>query len=212
NTARSHPTPPTGRVRYPGTIKEPTIRFSAAQRHPSTKVGEHPMVSSASWTHGNSTVPEIDDWWPDNPICRHRGWGFQAIFIGGSARWFHIPLPTPVIQNEERYRLTKFFLLWGIEGDGVLGRVHLFDGPYLVSTTIEGGRDGYLRVQPYGYQYQGVHHQIDSESEFHIEAPHNVAFGMGISFLVGVGERTTRERPVFLTISTAGADYEPIPS
>jgi hypothetical protein len=58
---------------------------------------------NASWTQGNSLVVENPEPGVDTS---HYGWGTVAKLQPGVSQWFHIPLPTPVIVNYQRSRLS----------------------------------------------------------------------------------------------------------
>jgi hypothetical protein len=128
-----------------------------------------------------------------------------------SRQWFHIPLPTPVLEADKRLSLARIFLLWRIIGDGSLEFVHLYDGGRFVTKKYknheQAGYEGHLG-------FSGDHSQVDGESTFELERPSVNASGYGISFQVQAdayahGQFIDFSKRVQLFVYAAGADYFP---
>jgi hypothetical protein len=161
------------------------------------------------WIHGTAFRPE-----ESIGFEARRGWG--AYFRGNPSifeaakecwdgpqsvtHWFHAALPTPVIQDGVRPRLTRFFLLYHAD-QAWLRTVHLWDG----ARRLHG-------FDLSGVNATGTHqHEIDDLNTFRLDESRTVRFGLGISVQVefqrgqlsnlqlGGGE---------ILFSAAGADFE----
>jgi hypothetical protein len=152
------------------------------------------MLRQASWTHGNSLTVETP---PNLASIVHIGWGTILRFIPGKSSWCHIPIPTPVIMNDVRAKVQKMFLLFNCkEGEGSIRNIHIYDGPFRIDVRDD------IRLS--GDHGGG----IDSINTITLPTPHEVAWGMSISFLfqAAIGFDTSIPPPM-LTITTAGADF-----
>jgi len=135
----------------------------------------------------------------DDVVMMHMGWGTVAAFRSQQTRWFHIPLPSPVIYDGRRSKMVRFFLLWKIVGGGSLEFIHLYDGFRMIPvgfTNAHQAPDGRL-----GYP-AGDHSLIDDFSRFELGAPAVSASGFGLSFQVKGNKQSE------LTVTAAGADFE----
>lgn len=163
----------------------------------------------ATYVHGNATVAENR---PDDDVLRvnHYGWGMEASLVPAHSQWFHIPLPTPVMDNGLRFKITKFFLLYELTGNGVIQYVHLYHGRDREAWKYRGrGQDGngYIGAS-------GKHLVVDGHSTFELETPLVLSRGLGISFFVSAaawanGDFIPTANLVRITIAGAGADYVP---
>jgi hypothetical protein len=158
---------------------------------------------TASWVHGNAVVAE-------DPIVEdggmfgfnHFGWGTQIVMRPGFSRWFHIPLPTPVILDGARLKLIRAFIQLHVDRLGSLQRLDLWDGDRKVGST-----------EPISNFKSSPAAQIPGHQTFELIEPHVVAFGLGLSFrLSATGYANgnfidNRDAPMFV-IGSAGADYE----
>ena len=151
------------------------------------------MLRQASWTHGNSVVVEN----PENFSSIQRfGWGTDLLFIPGKSSWCHIPIPTPVIMNDQRANVQNLFLLFqSNRGEGSIRQVHIWDA----SIPVQQFNDLHL---------DGDHRGLDASGTFTLSNPHQVLFGMSISFRfqasIGIDSRVP---PSLLRITSAGADF-----
>lgn len=164
----------------------------------------------ATYVHGNAAVAENRP--PDDALkVNYLGWGMEASLVPGHSQWFHIPLPTPVMDNGIRYKMTKFFLLHEVTGIGGIQFVHLYHGRDRVAWKYRGkGRagDGALGGGP------GRHLLVDGGSTFELEDPIVLGRGMGISFFVSAsawanGDFIPTANLVRIAVVGAGADYMP---
>jgi hypothetical protein len=147
------------------------------------------MLKQASWTHGNSVVVEQ----PENLSSIQRsGWGTDLLFIPGGASWCHIPIPTPVIMNDQRANVQNLFLLFECSTEGSIRQVHIWDGSILVQQFND-------------INLEGDHTGVDASSTFTLGSPHQVSFGMSISFRFQASPDNTA--PTLLKITSAGADF-----
>jgi Family of unknown function (DUF6623) len=152
------------------------------------------MLKQASWTHGNSLTVET----PQNlASIIHIGWGTELRFVPGKSSWCHIPIPTPVIVDNQRLKVQKLFLFFNVkEGQGSIRNIHVYDGPSRIQTfdglTLKGDHGG----------------GIDSVNTITLQNQHSVLFGISISFLfqaaIGIDSPIP---PPLLTVTTAGADF-----
>lgn len=155
------------------------------------------MTLHASWTHGNALTVEN----PENVARNGRfGWGADILMVDGRGGWFHIPVPTPVIELEGRTKVQKLFMLFESAPGGTITSVHIWDGP----TQIQ---------QFNGLSLTGQHRGgLDAQNTFTLTAPHTVSWGMGISFFYqdtaingsGIFGPPVQSR---LIVSAAGGDF-----
>jgi hypothetical protein len=152
------------------------------------------MLRHASWTHGNSLTVET----PNNlTSITHFGWGIDLRFIPGKSSWCHIPIPTPVIIDDKRTKVQTLFLLFESKvGDGDIRFIHIYDGAF--------------KIQEFNsISLKGSHRTgLDSSNTITLSNPHEVLFGMSISFFfqaaIGIDSSIP---PPLLRIATAGADF-----
>lgn len=167
------------------------------------------MLKSEMWIHGTAFQPE-------EPVVFsvRRGWG--AFFRGNPSvldaashhwtgpaavsHWFHASLPTPVIVDGVRPRLTRLFLFYQAD-QAWLRQVHLWDAARRV----------------HGFDLSGVnatgphHHEIDDLNTFRLDEPRTIRFGLGISVQVEFqrGQLSNLQRGGGeVLFSAAGADFE----
>lgn len=167
------------------------------------------MLKHASWIHGNALTIEE----PNGIIVHRRGNGteLQLAFLPNvtpPGTWCHIAIPTPVIVNDVRLKVEKLFLLFKTGQHAAIDNVHVFDGPFRIAKFdfINGSGSNANRRS-------GNHSQaIDPVNTITLPEPHEVSFGMSLSFTF---------RPVALTVTglggtdpegtllvtTAGADF-----
>jgi hypothetical protein len=150
----------------------------------------------ASWVPGYATVAQAMggpplNWEGQNytDVNGHRE-GFGATFYlqGNQADWFHIPLPTPVIIEDQRASLSRVMVLLNLPEGAALNSVHVWDG----QTRI---------LQLDGLVITGNHSGgLDSDNSFDVNRE-NILWGVGISLLIScVGDSN-----VF--IAGAGGDF-----
>lgn len=79
-------------------------------------------IKMATWLSGNAAQPEF------TPFSQRRMAG-SGLFGGTdtSQNWFHFPITTPVIIDDKRPKLTKFFVLYRMKFSTVM-RIHLWSG------------------------------------------------------------------------------------
>jgi hypothetical protein len=125
------------------------------------------VTSNTSWIHGNALVAQN----PENLARNGRyGWGADILMLDGRGSWFHIPVPTPTVDEGESRHVERLFLLFESSADGKITSVHIWDGPVQVE-------------QLNNLNLTGSHRgQVDSENMFILEEPHPSLFGMSISF------------------------------
>jgi energy-converting hydrogenase Eha subunit A len=173
-------------------------------------------VSGQTWEGNNAAVP----WTDVNGLPR--GWGTtyrgkRALVsgFGGSLTtgpydvnnpfrysqkgyWFHVPIPTPVIDNGRRASLIRVFTLYNATPGVSLAAVHVYDGVNKIAAlapafprpaSLPTGARGLIDIQ------EGV-------NRFTLPAPRQVFWGIGISLAV------TFVNDGDITFFTAGADFD----
>lgn len=163
------------------------------------------MLKYASWVHGNALTLET----PNNILIMRRGHGTEMQFafsLGATpaGTWCHIAIPTPVIVNDVRMNVQKLFLLFRAGQHASIDNIHIFDGPkrILALDVVPGGSSSERR--------EGNHaNLIDDRNTFSLPAPHEVSFGISISFTFKpVALNTASVDPEGkLLVTTAGADF-----
>ena len=152
------------------------------------------VIIQASWIHGNAVT--VED--PQNlSSVITRGWGVDLTFSPGKASWFHIPIPTPVIISDQRVKVQRLYLLFESQpGLGDIRNIAIYDG----LSNIQGFDNVFL---------SGPHRtQIDSINTIILPNPHEVQWGMSISFqFIAATGFDTNTSPSWLTIASAGADF-----
>src|SRR5436190_23702344 len=122
------------------------------------------MIRQASWIHGNALTVES----PQNlAYIGHHGWGTDLGFKPGKDSWCHIPIPMPVIMNDQRAKVQKLFLLFeSQEGMGNITNIHIYDSA--------------AHVQDFNnLSLQGNHRLgLDGVNIITLQNPHEVVFGM----------------------------------
>lgn len=160
---------------------------------------------TASWVHGNAVVAEQPV--GDGSILGfdHFGWGTQIVMRPGSARWFHISIPTPVLLDGKRMKLIRVFLQWqqirGYPHSAEIEDVHLWDGQNLIArmSNKDFKRSNYLT--------------IPGHNTYELFRSREWWFGVGLSFKLGGRGNVSghfvdmRDAPV-VVIGSAGADFE----
>jgi hypothetical protein len=167
------------------------------------------VLKHEMWIHGTAFHPE-------EPVAftTCKGWG--AFFRGNPSalqpgsnswsgpavvrHWFHASMPTPVISDGVRPRLTRLFLFYHAD-QAWLRHVDLWDGARRV----------------HGFDLSGVnatgthHHEIDDLNTFRLDESRTMRFGLGISVQVEF-QRGQLSNLQFgggeVLFSAAGADFE----
>ena len=161
---------------------------------------------TASWMHGNAVVMEQRGAESNNAQSfDHFGWGTQIQMRPGFDAWFHIPIPAPVILDNQRMKLIRVFLgfeqIAGHRNSGSIADVHLWDGRNRVAMQSAGG-----------FKSSGVP-VMDGFRTFELRQPKEWFFGVGLSFLLrGHGFMDghfieNRDGP-WIVIGSAGADFQ----
>jgi Family of unknown function (DUF6623) len=152
------------------------------------------MIKHASWTHGNLIVIENTE---NIEVLRHYGWGTKIGVVPLQGSWFHISIPTPVILKDKRAKVQKLFLLFRCPGDypSSIREVHIWDAATLVQKF-----EGLDLKGDYGGH-------IDASNTFTLTNPHEVLFGMSISFYFQGGNRSPGSERINFTVTGAGADF-----
>src|ERR1700733_4561916 len=106
--------------------------------HPSRTKGSVAMSKLfASWVPGYAAVAQTMGGttlnWEGKDYTDVNGFreGFGATFFlkGGKSDWFHFPLPTPVIVEDQRASLSRVMVLFALPEGAGLNIVDVWDGP-----------------------------------------------------------------------------------
>jgi len=159
---------------------------------------------TASWVHGNAVVQELTQI-EDGAVLSfvHYGWGTQIRMRPGFSRWFHIPLPTPVMLDGYRMKLIRAFIhirhIGAVQFE--IRDVHLYDGPHRVAAQSAGDFTAPPSVS------------IPDCQVYELFEPRVCAFGAGLSFnLAGIvsfdGLVVDERSNPWIVVSSAGADFQ----
>jgi len=99
------------------------------------------------------------------------GYGATFRLEGGKQDWFHIPIPTPVIIEDQHATLVKVMVLFALPDGAAITDVNIWDGPNRIEIqhpNVTGDRAA----------------GVGSENTFDLNPPVAVHFGVGISLLV----------------------------
>jgi hypothetical protein len=161
---------------------------------------------TASWVHGTAVVAEQPRA-EDGALFHfnHYGWGTQINLRPGFGRWFHIPLPTPVMLDGQRMKLIRAFIQFsqiaGYPRSGSIQDVHLYDGREKVAAKSAND----FKANPSAV--------IADHQTFELHQPRVWYFGAGLSFKLWAASYTdghfidNHDAP-WIVIGSAGADFE----
>jgi hypothetical protein len=149
------------------------------------------MAMYASWAHGNALTVES----PENLMrVGYLGWGAHMQVRESKSTWFHIPIPTPVIVGGKRTSINRVFLLF--ETEGTIDKVHVYDGPSKIEEFNNLSRQGNHLLT------------LGNRNTFPLTFPHNVKWGIGISFFfTATGGFEGSSAGSRLILGSAGADF-----
>lgn len=146
------------------------------------------MTLHANWVHGNAVTVET----PENVrVHRPQGSGTLIDLEVGTATWFHIAIPTPVIVRDVRMRAQRFFLLASMASEPTITDVHLYDGVHRIHQVVTSLR--------------GSHSELSNSNTFTLPAPRAVQWGTSISFRVQTTDGIHGGH--LFTVFSAGADF-----
>ncbi len=162
-------------------------------------------IKAAMWVHGN--VVEAQNPEPSLKVSRY-DWGtvFKETSEDGLDRWFHIPIPTPVILDGVKPTLNKIFIFYKTEGweKVFLTKFNLRDGAFKVGGKTFASDDSSKSGEHYSKIEMGF-------NSWNIIPPITLSWGLGISVKVhfqklgaSVPDDTNHRR---ITFYTAGADF-----
>lgn len=120
----------------------------------------------ASWASGYTAFPETA-----NLRTLRQGFGVTFTIPAGRAEWIHLPIPTPVIVENDRATLEKVLVLFHARPNSEIIEVHVFDGPRRISRFSD------MRLS--GDHSQGV----DARNVFTVRQA-DIAFGIGVTLRV----------------------------
>ncbi|GEM_PF-5156213 len=173
-----------------------TVRIVDLETH-RTEVQAKALPLDASWVHGSNIQLEQ----PTALKLVHYGYGTvvtvpaSATAPGGNSGWIHFAIPTPVLVEGARAKLLRVLL--SFDGDAVIDRVDVWDGPYRILAN------------PMSPPMGGSHVGLGDLAVFEFSDPPSIFFGVGISIHVrgctfvdppGCDHRT-------IQFAAAGADF-----
>jgi hypothetical protein len=153
----------------------------------------------ASWVPGYSVVAEDMGNPPLNfdgqnysDVNGHRQ-GFGVIFHMQANRqnWFHVPLPTPVIVEDQRATLARVMILFEFPEGASLTSVQVYDGPNLIFTSP--------LLNTTGEHFGG----LDSDNTFDVSQ----VYQEGIQWGVGISMQVTTVVTSDIYFASAGGDF-----
>jgi hypothetical protein len=170
--------------------------------------GEDDMPMYASWVHGNAFQPaerpldgltNVDGIAWTDVVGLRQGQGASFRGEAGRANWFHVPIPTPVIVDDRRVRLTQIWLMFqcgtkpsagAASQEANITNIHVWDGPN--------------RIALFGpFNLFGDHRfRLGNGNNFRLNAPQEIFFGIGLSVHVAFRFEGT------VQFAAAGADFE----
>lgn len=159
---------------------------------------------TASWTHGHAVVVES---MVDDGVFKFTrfGWGAEIVVRPGTSRWFHIPIPTPVILDGKRMKLIRVFLQWqqirGHPRSAHIEDAHLWDGKNRIA-----------KKSANDFKQSGFATMPDHQT-YELPRPREWFFGVGLSFKLGAhgnvgGQFVENDQAPVIVIGSAGADFE----
>jgi hypothetical protein len=169
--------------------------------------------TTAMWIHGHAVVPEHpeplavqdrrvlgpeDKAHPESLLTlERRGWGSEFQLRRGSATWFHIALPTPILVNDHRSHLVRVFLFFNTPPeDGQIRAIHLYDGANRFQVFERLSLTGDCRRVMSGYNTWLLPH------------PQSLYSGLGLSFLYQAWPCPQDPLAVsYLCVAAAGAEF-----
>lgn len=165
------------------------------------------MIKQASWVHGNAVILEE----PARVNVKHMGWGTELHappqFFGAPtsfSTWCHIAIPTPVIVDDVRLKVQNIFLLFKAGQHAAIDNIHIYDGPKKIAAwnVIAGSNYSARRTGDHSFT-------IDNQNTFQLPEPHEVVFGLSISFTFLPYDITgpLPDAEAMLLITSAGADF-----
>jgi hypothetical protein len=159
-------------------------------------------IKAAMWMHGTAMEVERPDGLIPNGVVR-TGDGTHFYGHSGSANWFHIAIPSPVILDGIRPVLTQVCVFYrlGPGASGTLTSVHLWDGPQ--------------RVREWNnLKLRGEHFTaLDGANTWRVEPAITIKYGLKIAVQVhyAVSIEDDGGAPnlsLDFFVSAAGADFE----
>ena len=147
------------------------------------------MLEKAMWAHGHSMIVERPQ---DLASAWRAGFFIRVIGKRGSTNWFHFPIPTPVIVNNNRLRIDSAMLRFrSLSTLAEVTNVHVFDGENRIFA-----RDGMLFAPPnFGLE------------RFSLGNKPEVSWGIGVT--VGVRFKGTNDNQNTMEFAAAGVDFLP---
>jgi hypothetical protein len=151
------------------------------------------FLKSAMWIHGNIVQVQI----PERVNEGRFDWGtsYTRRKDAQGENWFHFPIPTPVIVDDQRPLLAKVFVFYETRSSRI---------------TEVRVRDGTTDVKRFeNLTLAGDHRSsVDSSNSWDIDPPTTIFFGLGISVHADIGSIPHRRgAPEEVIFTTAGADF-----
>jgi hypothetical protein len=151
-------------------------------------------LKSATWVHGN--IVQVQD--PERLTSQKR-YDFAARFRGDNRHenWFHFPMPTPVIIDDSRPKLSKVFVFYNARSFVTITELRVLDGHRRVKTFEN-------------LNWSGDHTSgVQQENSRVVDPTETILFGLGISIKVRFGGDVESESRSVIDFTAAGADFKP---
>lgn len=143
----------------------------------------------AMWVHGSSVRAEEEGY-----FVTKRNYKDGAIFKTHGVHWFQLPIPTPVIVDNNRSSLVKCFVLYETASGARISEVELYDGRKQIKSFT-------------GLSLSGNHStSVDASNSWIIQPTITMIFGLAICVRVDFGNPHVGSVPN-IRFTAAGADF-----
>lgn len=146
-------------------------------------------LKAAMWVSGTSVEPERTGSWLNTTRA---GWG-SHFRTANTSNWFHIPITTPVILEDQRPHLSKAFVFFATKGNAKITAVHFYDGQKKVKALDNLALQGDHFAAP------------DATNSWVLSPALTVSYSLGISVCVEFGAFNQVVPEV--VFYSAGADF-----
>lgn len=153
------------------------------------------MAVYGNWIHGNTAAVES----PENTaLVKNWAGGTEIQINPHKSTWVYGCIPTPVAIAGQRSKLARGYILFNIVNDmGAIREVRIHDGISQVQRWT-------------GLDIRKSHLGLDPQNTFNLTNFHDMATGVGISFLVVAGGPIDEGPaiPTHLHVAAFGADFD----
>jgi hypothetical protein len=158
------------------------------------------MSRTSMWIHGNAVVVQS----PENLSDRlNAGWGAELSIRLGTDTWLHIPVPTPIVNNDLDLALESVTLLFRCDDlASIIDTVDIYDGGSMIQEFGNLNLTGHDFTIP--RSAPGIQGNI-----FTLQGSHRVSNGVSISFhFKAAASFVGHDTPIELLVLGAGGDFD----